>query len=153
MGNRETIYNDGIQTMSAGSGIFHSEENLGEEETHLYQIWFLPRHHNTKPWYRDTKVERKENTLTFLVSWTEGEAQTYLDADIKVYEWNYTTSSKFEYEITKGKGLFGYITSGKLVQNNENFTPWDQFRFTEEGKYTFEVSETPTRCILIEVTL
>jgi quercetin 2,3-dioxygenase len=153
MGNRKTIYADEVQTMSAGSGVYHSEENLSNDDTHLYQLWFFPRHQNTTPWYKDTKIERQQNTLQLLVSWTEREAPAYLDTDIKVYEGNYTTTSKIEYEVKKWKGLFLYIHSGEIKWNNETLYSWDQLRVVEEWTYTFETPEIPTRFILIEVTL
>jgi redox-sensitive bicupin YhaK (pirin superfamily) len=38
-----------IQVMSAGSGIEHSEYNLENEETNLYQIWIIPNKLGVKP--------------------------------------------------------------------------------------------------------
>lgn len=42
MGNRGTIERGHVQYMSAGTGVFHSEHNLGDETLRLLQIWILP---------------------------------------------------------------------------------------------------------------
>lgn len=38
-----------VQVMSAGSGIRHSEYNMEEEETRLFQIWIIPEHRGGEP--------------------------------------------------------------------------------------------------------
>lgn len=59
-----------VQVMSAGSGIAHSEYNLENEETHLYQIWIKPNILNTVPSWDSHKFpkETAKNNFTLLVS-------------------------------------------------------------------------------------
>ncbi|NBT38297.1 MAG: pirin family protein [Proteobacteria bacterium] len=38
-----------IQVMSAGSGVVHSEYNLENKETNIYQIWIIPNKIGVKP--------------------------------------------------------------------------------------------------------
>ena len=60
-----------IQTMSAGTGIFHSEVNASPvEPVEFLQIWIMPRERNTRPVYQDfsiTELERP-NELAVIVS-------------------------------------------------------------------------------------
>lgn len=42
-GGRATVGPGGVQVMSAGTGLRHSEKNNGDETVHLYQIWIMPR--------------------------------------------------------------------------------------------------------------
>ena len=35
--------------MSAGTGIYHSEFNLENEETNIYQIWIKPKINGVEP--------------------------------------------------------------------------------------------------------
>ena len=47
-----------IQTMSAGTGIFHSEVNASPvEPVEFLQIWIMPRERNTRPVYQDFSTQ------------------------------------------------------------------------------------------------
>lgn len=53
--HRDSLGNEGrteagdVQVMSAGTGIQHSEYNLEDEETRLFQIWILPDRRGEQP--------------------------------------------------------------------------------------------------------
>lgn len=60
-----------IQTMSAGTGIFHSEMNASPvEPVEFLQIWIMPRERNTRPVYQDFNISELErpNELAVIVS-------------------------------------------------------------------------------------
>ena len=60
-----------IQTMSAGTGIFHSEMNASPvEPVEFLQIWIMPRERNTRPVYQDFNISELErpNELADIVS-------------------------------------------------------------------------------------
>ena len=60
-----------IQTMSAGTGIFHSEVNASPvEPVEFLQIWIMPRERNTRPVYQDFNISELEcpNELAVIVS-------------------------------------------------------------------------------------
>lgn len=49
MGNQGRTTAGDVQVMSAGTGIFHSEHNLENEDTTLYQIWIEPHTQGVAP--------------------------------------------------------------------------------------------------------
>jgi redox-sensitive bicupin YhaK (pirin superfamily) len=49
LGNRGRTEAGDVQVMSAGSGVRHSEINLEDETTRLFQLWILPREAGAKP--------------------------------------------------------------------------------------------------------
>ena len=55
MGTAETLTNGDVQFMTAGSGVRHSEHNLGDKPLRFIQMWFNPRQFNLKPNYGSFK--------------------------------------------------------------------------------------------------
>lgn len=50
-GNEETLGRGGVQFMTAGTGIYHSEHNLAKEPLRFIQCWVVPRSRGLKPNY------------------------------------------------------------------------------------------------------
>lgn len=64
MGNRGVVKAGGVQFMSAGTGVQHSETNGREDrELHLVQMWVIPGRRGTKPTYgqMDFTLEDRRN--------------------------------------------------------------------------------------------
>ncbi|MFX8453471.1 pirin family protein, partial [Acinetobacter baumannii] len=49
MGNKGRTEAGDVQVMSAGSGIRHSDYNLEDETTRIFQIWILPTEEGGTP--------------------------------------------------------------------------------------------------------
>lgn len=152
MWNTETIKEWEIQTMSAWTWVFHSEKNLSNNLTHLYQIWFLPNNLWTKPWYKDQKIELNNNNLNLLASNNIDDGVWFLDSNVLVYRGLFDNNQKFDYDLKPWKWLFIYITSWKIEIDWNVLEEKDQIRYSISWKYTFNVLEK-TDFILIEVDL
>ena len=87
-GNEGRTVAGDIQVMSAGNGIRHSEYNLEDEETNLYQIWIVPNKIGVKPRW-DAKTFPKEpvkDKLPLLVSGEgDSEAPLFIYQDAQIY--------------------------------------------------------------------
>ncbi|MGB1077437.1 MAG: pirin family protein [Bdellovibrionales bacterium] len=87
-GNNGTTEAGDLQVMSAGTGIFHSEFNLQNEDLSLFQIWIEPKTRNVKPrWdsmkFPDTFVKE---TLPLLVSGDENDKDSlFINQDAQIY--------------------------------------------------------------------
>ncbi len=71
MNNHGVIRPGGVQYMSAGSGVVHSEFNASKSEpVHLLQIWILPSTLGGPPNYgqKEFKVRERKNHLVLLAS-------------------------------------------------------------------------------------
>merc|ERR1712224_1158096 len=91
-GVEESLGRGSIQFMSAGTGIQHSEHNLGEEPLRFVQVWIDPRKRGIAPKYgsfnaqTDTSNLRKLNTLRHLASDVDakGEDTAATDTPVKL---------------------------------------------------------------------
>lgn len=60
LGNEGRTGAGDVQVMSAGDGVTHSEYNLEDGLTRLFQIWFLPRAPGGKPWWEARKFPPRQ---------------------------------------------------------------------------------------------
>lgn len=75
MGNKNTITRGHVQYLSAGTGIHHSEHNLGSNTARFLQIWIVPDNRGHKPAYGDHKFDwdlRKNKWFHFVSGKTRG---------------------------------------------------------------------------------
>jgi redox-sensitive bicupin YhaK (pirin superfamily) len=117
-----------IQVMSAGSGIVHSEYNLEDKETTLYQIWIIPNKTEVKPRWEAKQFPKQpvKNTLNLLVSgfgknYKEGTLGIYQDA--YVYGGKINKGDEINYDIKHQAYLlcsYGNITlDGKILEKGD----------------------------------
>jgi redox-sensitive bicupin YhaK (pirin superfamily) len=60
MGNKHTLTRGQVQYMSAGTGVLHSEFNLGKNLLRFLQIWILPDKKGYKPNYGEYRFNIKD---------------------------------------------------------------------------------------------
>jgi quercetin 2,3-dioxygenase len=87
MGNQGRTEAGDVQVMSAGTGIRHSEYNLEDEPTRIFQIWILPREKGGKPGWGAKPFPRADRSGRFvtLASGTAGdEGALPIRADARV---------------------------------------------------------------------
>ncbi|HEY7994904.1 MAG TPA: pirin family protein [Candidatus Eremiobacteraceae bacterium] len=67
MGNRGVVGPGGVQYMSAGTGVRHSEANDSDSEPlHLVQMWVMPAHRGTTPQYGQKAFSPEERLGSWL---------------------------------------------------------------------------------------
>jgi quercetin 2,3-dioxygenase len=87
MGNKGRTEAGDVQVMSAGSGIRHSEYNLEDETTRLFQIWIEPSEIGGPPsWGAKPfpKADRSGWFVTLASGYAEDEAALRIRADARV---------------------------------------------------------------------
>jgi redox-sensitive bicupin YhaK (pirin superfamily) len=85
-GNEGKTLAGDVQVMSAGTGVFHSEYNLENEDTNIYQIWIEPKVRGIKPDWdaHEFPKEPVDTSLKLLVSGDE-EAPLHINQDAYIY--------------------------------------------------------------------
>ena len=99
MGNEGRTVAGDVQVMSAGTGVVHSEYNLENEDTNLYQIWMFPNKKNVKPRWdaKQFPKEPVEGKLKPLVTSFENKS----DDTLKIYQ----DAAIYAGRVNKGKNV------------------------------------------------
>ena len=123
-GNRYILGPNEIQTMSAGSGIVHSEFNASEtEELHLFQIWIFPDTEDLKPGYQQIAFDpaEKKARLRLLAAPEKigKEPMTVIHQNVRVYVAELAPKENVSYSL--GPGRYGWVQlmTGDIMINGQ----------------------------------
>lgn len=147
-GNEGEIRPGDVQKMSAGSGIRHSELNLGKEPVRLQQIWFLPAQQGIRPSYAQAQYQVTEDGLTVVASpWAAaGGVPIYQDVVMTLSE----RTAPLTYQLPRGRGLYLYAVSGDSAVDGEELRPGDVARIAAAERIRLEGGG---RLLLIDLPL
>jgi redox-sensitive bicupin YhaK (pirin superfamily) len=152
MGNMKTVSAGEVQTMSAGTGVAHSEVNMGKVPVRLSQIWIEPWQMNLQPTYGQKDFSKLEkNVLTAVASGQEKEGAIGISANVTIYLADFDKGTELSYAIEKDRGVFIYLTEGEMKINEEFFKQGDQARIRQEEK--IELTSASAKFVLIDVSL
>lgn len=153
MGNHHTLTRGQVQYMSAGTGIKHSEYNLGDTVTRLLQIWILPDKKDYKPRYGDYAFlwENRQNNWLHLVSPETGDApiKIYQDANLFVIELE--AGKTTEFVINAGRQAYLVLIEGEALINNQLLSTRDGLEVVEESLSI--MAKTITHVLIIELSI
>lgn len=117
-GSEGIINENSVQTMSAGTGIMHSEFNASQSESfHSYQIWVYPKFQNVKPRHEkfSYKTEDKQNKILLTLS-PDGRGGTALinqDAFFSVSKIDKNSSVKYKMNLHEN-GVYIHCAKGEV---------------------------------------
>ena len=108
MGNSSSLKRGEVQYMSAGTGVMHSEYNMGKENLRLLQIWILPDRKNHTPAYGEFrfKWEERENKFLHMVSSKEGDAPIKINQDVNFYASFLEKGKEIDFEVKSGRQAY-----------------------------------------------
>ncbi|WP_096201742.1 pirin family protein [Bacillus sp. FJAT-45350] len=151
MGNQATISRGQIQYMSAGTGVLHSEHNLGETTLRFLQIWILPDLTGHKPNYGDYKFnwEERKNNWLHMVSGVEGDAPIKINQDVNVYSVELQQGSNISFPVKEGRQAYLIQIEGTSTINDIELTERDGMEIVEE-EITI-TSDKTSHILLIEM--
>ncbi|HWA45092.1 MAG TPA: pirin family protein [Hypericibacter adhaerens] len=113
-GNRGRTEAGDVQVMSAGSGIRHSEYNLEQGQTRIFQIWILPNKRGGTPSWGAKPFPKGERSGRFVTLASGYEADTEalpIRTDARVLGATLKAGETAEY--TLGKNRRGYLVPAK----------------------------------------
>jgi quercetin 2,3-dioxygenase len=135
MGNKNTLKRGQVQYMSAGTGVFHSEHNLGEETLRLLQIWIFPNKSGLQPNYGDFRFnwEDRKNNWLHMVSGLNGIAPIKIYQDANIYSLELEQGKELNFPVKEGRQAYLVQIEGTSAINEIELADQDGMEIVEEN--------------------
>src|SRR6476620_3637671 len=148
MGNQNTITRGHVQYMSAGTGVFHSEMNHGDDTLRLLQIWILPDQAGYAPNYGDYRFnyEDRHNQWLHMVSSQEGNAPIKINQDANIYSLELDKDKEISFPVKEGRQAYLVQIEGKSTINDITLDMRDAMEIVEED---IQIKATETSHFLV----
>jgi quercetin 2,3-dioxygenase len=154
MGYSTKVEEDGVQIMSAGSGLRHEEYNIGDNEVNFLQIWIQPKIQNIIPRYqlRHFPKQNRKNKFTTIVSGEEGPEHCWINQNAKLSLGYFDPNQEIKYSFNPvNKCIFIFLIKGSISVNGtvlnikDGLGIWDADNFSVNclELSEFLVIETP----------
>jgi redox-sensitive bicupin YhaK (pirin superfamily) len=121
LGNRGRTEAGDVQVMSAGSGVRHSEYNLEDETTTLFQIWVETAKPGAKPRWGAKPFPKGDRSGRFvtLASGFAGDSDALeILAPARVMGATLKAGETIDYAVAEGNHAYLVSATGKLVAND-----------------------------------
>jgi redox-sensitive bicupin YhaK (pirin superfamily) len=128
-----------VQAMSAGTGIRHSEHNLGEKPLKLFQIWLQPRLNGGEPrWetHRFPKADRANELVVLASGWPRDAEALPLRADARVLGATLLAGSRLQHELGDLRHAYLAPARGIVDVNGQRLAAGDGIAATDERRLT-----------------
>lgn len=136
MGNKQVIGTGEIQTISAGTGITHSEHNNSEhEKVNFLQIWVMPKTLNVSPRYEQRKIDRQQNNNFNLIVAPTGTLDCVginQDAFFSIAKMDAGRTITYE-KYNNNNGVYFFIIDGKTSIGRQKLNKRDGIGITGEN--------------------
>jgi hypothetical protein len=137
IGHRGVVKAGGVQTMSAGKGIMHSESNPSQNEpVHFLQIWIHPRTRGSTPRYQDAHFEPTQHHNAWLTIVSPGDVPGSLpiDQDAACAIATLDAGRSLTHDIRPGRSAYLFVISGAVTLNRKAMSAGDQARISGESR-------------------
>ena len=140
-----------VQTMSAGTGIRHSEHNLGAVPLRLFQIWIRPRSRGGEPRWATRKFPEADraNELVVLASGVPGDDALPLRADARVLGATLRAGARIDHELRHFRNAYVAPARGVVEVNGVRVAVGDGIAATDERRLTI-VAQQDSELVLVE---
>lgn len=140
MGNGSVIHAGEVQYMSAGSGIFHSEQNPSSSEpVHLLQIWIFPDAVKLPPRYvqKDFSQDKKPGKLLRIVDKNETDGALPIHQDATLFIGQIDNDHSITHTLAADRHAWVQITKGNAAINGKALNQGDGAAISNIDTLTF----------------
>ncbi|WP_340202948.1 pirin family protein [Ascidiimonas sp. W6] len=156
MGNKEIIKEGDIQSMTAGTGIFHSEYNKNKDrEVKFLQIWVIPQERNVTPSYSQITLEPENihNNLYQIVSPNANDDGVQINQQAWFHLGDLEEGTKIEHALkAKNTGVYAFVIEGSVNINGKLLNQRDGLGVTETDLLQIQALTT-AKLLLMEVPM
>jgi redox-sensitive bicupin YhaK (pirin superfamily) len=138
MGNKESLERGQVQYMSAGTGVWHSEHNLGSDLLRFLQIWILPDGQGYEPNYGDYRFKFEDRIGRWLpiATWTkndDSEAPIKIHQDVNVYASVVKAGEHLDFPVGENRQAYMVLIEGEAEIGGAHLKARDAVEITEEN--------------------
>lgn len=144
MGNSSIILPGEVQIMSAGTGVFHSEFNHEQNgDTHLLQIWILPKSKNIAPRYGQKSFadDFKKNDFVLVVSGSRRDGSIEINQDVEIFVGKFPAKKTLDFAIKEERKIWIQVIFGKISVNGLTIENGDAAAIFKESEIKIEADE------------
>ena len=141
LGNGSVVSEGGVQYMSAGSGVTHSEFNPSQtDEMRFLQVWLLPDVENTKPAYDtiDLTPADKDGKLKLFLSRDGRDGSMTTQADASVYAATVNEGQVIMHDLPAGRKGWVQVAGGSVRVNEISLNKGDGLAIEGSGTFSFD---------------
>ncbi len=122
MGNGSVVSKGGVQYMSAGTGVRHSEFNPSSTDAVSFlQVWLLPNVRDEAPSYDVLSAEDidKDGKLALILSPDGRDGSLRVKSDADVYAATLDGDQKVGFDVREGRRVWMQLARGNMSVNGE----------------------------------
>ncbi|KUY94647.1 MULTISPECIES: pirin family protein [unclassified Burkholderia] len=131
LGNGAIVRAGGIQRMSAGTGLMHSETNASRDRVlHLLQIWLQPAERGGRPGYAERHFadDEKRGRLRLVASPDGGDGALSIGADARIFAGLIDGDEEAVFGVPAGRGTYVHVARGDVEVNGHALAAGDGAR-------------------------
>jgi len=141
MGNGSVVGEGGVQYMSAGRGVTHSEFNPSEtDQMRFLQVWLLPNEQGGEPAYETMNItaDDKRGKLKLFLSQDGRQNSITSRAKANVYAATLDGEERIEHELGSTPKAWIQVARGEVQLNGQPLTTGDGVAITGGGTLELE---------------
>lgn len=128
MGHASSLGAGGIQLMSAGTGVAHSEFNGRDDApVHFLQVWIMPREHGTAPRYQEALPDpaTRDGKLAPLATPDGRDGSLTIGADAQVYVGDFKPGRSASLDLPANRVAYVHVATGDVIVNGQSAAAGD----------------------------
>ena len=156
MGHAAVICEGDIQVISAGTGIYHSEQNKRQDSpVELLQLWLFPNQQNVTPRYDQISIRdlKKENAFYQILSPHQDDEGSWIHQDAWMQLGDFSKETKTTYTLgAPSNGVYVFVIDGSIEIDGQTLNQRDALGVWDTTSIDLNITKN-SRVLLIDVPL